>query len=458
MSQVTDMTRGKPLKLLASFALPLMLGNIFQQFYNLVDSVVVGRLIGIDAFAAVGAAGFLSWIVIDIILGFTQGFGILYAQRFGAGDSAGLRRAAAMSVFCTAVLGLLLTAGGLFSVHPVLAAIGTPAEILPATELYLYWMFSGTLITAAYNTVASLLRSLGNSKTPLLAMLLSTAVNIVLDLLFVAGLHTGVEGVAIATVLAQLCAFLFCLEKLRRVEALKLSKTDFRADGATIKELLRLGTPLAFRNAVISLGGLVIQSVINSYGKLFVAGTTAAKKYFDFTQIIVGALDGAFATYSAQNYGKHDFARIRAGMNCALRIALSSAVVIAGIVLLFGRSMVGLLVSGTPEEIAAVTEIGYQHLTAISLCLPPLCLLYLYRSGIQGMGGTLTPMLSGFLELALRIVSVLLLPLLIGQWGVYFADGLGWIGAFLLLMLSYYSTFRKKQAAYGQRSLANQET
>lgn len=447
MAQITDMTQGKPLKLLVSFALPLMLGNIFQQLYNLVDSVVVGRLIGVDAFAAVGAAGFLSWTVISIVLGFSQGFGILFAQRFGGGDWEGLRRGVAMSVVCTGGIGLFLTAGGLISIQPVLSAIATPIEILPETRRYLYWLFSGTLITGGYNTAASLLRALGNSKAPLVAMILSTGVNIGLDIVFVAVLHSGVEGVAIATLLAQLSALLFCLRTLWGIRPLGLSKADFRWESKTLCELLRLGLPLAFRNGVISLGGLVIQFVINGYGMLFVAGTTAAKKYFGFMEIIAGGLDGALATYVAQNYGKRSFSRIRAGMNCALGIALCSALGMAAFMLLFGKGLVGLLVSGTPEEMATIGEIGYQNLIAISVCLLPLYLLYLYRSGIQGMGGTLVPLLSGFLELTLRIACVLFLPSLIGSWGVYFADGFGWIGAFLLLSISYYASFRRKEAA-----------
>lgn len=437
------MTQGKPLGLLTAFAVPLMLGSVCQQLYTVADSAVVGRLIGVDAFAAVGAAGFLGFMVLDIILGFTQGFGILFAQRFGGKDLDGLRRSVSMSVLLALGLGLLLTAGSLLAVDPVLRLMGTPADILPDTLVYLRWLFAGTLVTMAYNLAGTLLRALGNSKTPLVAVILSSVLNVALDVLFVAVFHWGVAGVAAATVTAQFFSFLYCLRKLFSTPEARVGPRDFIPDGGTLKELLRLGLPLGFRNAVITGGGLFVQSAINRYGKLFVAGTTAAQKYFGFMQLAVGALDGAFATYSAQNYGAGNLPRIQEGMRCARRMALISSVAISGLIVLLGKPLIALLVTGSPQDMAEILEVGWQNLLVIACGLPLLCLLYLYRSGLQGMGSTLVPMLSGFVELGLRIASVLLLPLLIGRWGVYTADALGWVGAALLLCISYYRTYRK---------------
>lgn len=447
MSQTTDMTRGNPIGHLVRFAVPMILANLFQQLYTLVDSAVVGRLIGVSAFAAVGAAGFLHWLVFSVILGLTQGFGVLFAQRFGARDMPGLRRAVGMSVWLSLLLGAALTALGVSLARPVLTAIGTPLDILPDTLLYLRWLLGGTLVTFGYNTAGTVLRALGDSRTPLLGVILASVINVALDILFVATLGMGVEGVAIATVIAQGCALAFCLSRLRGVDAVRLSRADLRPDRATATTLLRLGAPLALRNAVISVGGLVQQQVINGYGTLFIAGTSASRKYFGLMEIIGGALDGAVATYVGQNHGAGRLDRIHEGMRAARRVAVASACAIAAMLLLFGRALVGLLVLGNPAQVAEVTAIGYANLAAMSVCLPALYLLFVHRSALQGMGNALVPMLSGFVELALKLLSVLVLTRWIGRWGVYFYEGLGWIGAATLLMVAYRRTFRRQRHA-----------
>ncbi len=248
-----DMTRGKPLGLLVSFAVPIFLSSVFQALYSVADSAVVGQFLGVDAFAAVGAAGNVSWMVLDVILGLTQGFGILYAQRFGAHDSPGLRRGIAMSIWLSLGLGALLTLLGILGAKPMLIAIQTPEEILPDTLTYLYWIFGGTLINTAYNVAGKLLAGLGNSRTPLLAVIVSSIFNVLLDLLIVGVLDWGVTGAAFSTVAAQLLSFLICLWKLRSIPEVRLSKEDFRLDKGSLRELVRLGAPLGFRNGVISV-------------------------------------------------------------------------------------------------------------------------------------------------------------------------------------------------------------
>ena len=446
--QTMDMTQGKPLGLLVRFAVPLFFSNICQSLYAVADSAVVGQFLGVNAFAAVGAAGTVSWMVIDVIIGLTQGFGVLYAQRFGSHDTGALRRAIGSSIWVALVLGAALSLAGVLGAGPMLRAIDTPEELVADATVYLQWLFGGALITMAYNLVGKLLSALGNSRTPLVAVILASVLNVLLDVVFVALFHWGVAGVAAATVTAQLFSFFFCLWKLSSIGEVRLSRRDLRPDRAQVWELLRLGAPLGFRNGIISIGGLFVQRMINSYGTIFVAATAAAMKYFDLMQLVAGALDGAFATYSAQNYGVRDLPRIRAGMKCVRRVALAAAVVTAGLAALFGRQMIGLLVTGTPEEMAQITQIGYENLLVIGAGLIPLYLLYLYRSGLQGMGNALVPMLSGFVELGLRLVSVAFLPLWLGRWGVYMAYAAGWVGAFLLLCLSYYYVLHKRERAF----------
>lgn len=445
MASTMNMTVGEPRRLLIRFAVPLLLSNICQSLYAVADSAVVGRFLGVEAFAAVGAAGTVSWMVIDIIIGLTQGFGVLFAQRFGGGETEMLKKALGNAIWLGAALGVFFTLAGMLGAGPMLRIIQTPPELLESATIYLRWLFGGATITMAYNLVGKLLSALGDSRTPLVAVILSSVLNVALDAVFIPVFHWGVTGVAASTVTAQIFSLLFCLWKLRGIPEVNLDRGAFKVDRTSMRELIRLGAPMGFRNGVISVGGLFVQWVINGFGILFVAGTSAAQKYLDLLQLVAGALDGAVATYSAQNYGVGNFDRIRRGMSCACKIALVSAVITLGLTVVLGRSMIQWIVTGSPSDMEEVVAIGYENLLVMAAGLPFLYLLYLYRSGLQGMGNSLVPMLSGFIEMGLRLVSVLVLPLFLGRWGIYMAYILGWVGAFLLLCSSYYYVLQKRR-------------
>jgi putative MATE family efflux protein len=443
MSQTRDMTQGKPLGLLLGFAWPILLSSLCQQLYTIADSLVVGRLLGVSAFAAVGATGFFSWLFIDILVGLAQGFGILFAQRFGAGDKQGLYRSVALSCLMGLGFAVVLTAAGLLLAPWALQAMRTPAELLEPALSYLRWILSGLTITFFNRLAGILLQALGNSKAPFYGVILSTLSNLLLDVLFVAGFSWGVAGAAAATVLAQLLSLCYCLFTLKGIFSPDIFR---RKEGSCLplcKELLRLGGPLAFRNGVISFGGLFVQSAINPYGSLFVAGITASQKYFDFLQLPAGALDGSFATYSAQNFGKGCINRIKKGFTTVTILGLTSCAAAVAVILLFGKPMLGFLVTGTPEELSQMTVYGYESFLGMCIGMPFLYMLYLYRSGLQGMGASLSPMFSGFLELSLRLFSVFFLPSLLGEWSIYLANPLGWVAACLYLGLCYHSRYRK---------------
>jgi putative MATE family efflux protein len=440
------MTQGKPSSHIFRFALPVMGSYICQQLYTLSDAAVLGRLVGVQAFAAVGAAGLISWMAISIVLGLTQGFGTLLAQRYGAGDWAGLRRSMAMSVWIALAAGLLIAAAGLLCVKPVLRILNTPPELISESSAYLYWMLGGIPVTMAYNLTATLLRSLGDSKTPFTAVILSSVTNIILDILLVTVFRMGVAGVAVATVLSQACAFAWCVYALRTEKKALPKRADFIWEPRIAERLLPLGVPLAFRNAVISAGGLAVQAVINGYGALFIAGVTAAKKYYGLIEIACAGLEGAIGTYVGQNAGAKQPDRIREGVAYTRRVGLIAAITIAALAALFARPLVGLLVSGEPEEAAALQRLqdtGVNTLRAMAACVPALYMLCIHRSAIQGLGNAIYPMLSGFTELALRLLSVWLLVRWAGEWGIYFADGIGWIGAACLLRVAYIRVFRR---------------
>ncbi|MEA5013655.1 MAG: MATE family efflux transporter [Candidatus Limiplasma sp.] len=438
MSASQDMTTGSPGKLMTRFALPLMGSYLFQQLYTLADGLVVGRLVGVEALAAVGATAFLSWMVLSLVLGFTQGFGVFFAQRFGAKDEAGLRRAATTSLWLCGAIGLGLTALGIGLAPAVLRAVNTPVELMEDALAYLNWIIGGTCIAVGYNLAGALLRAFGDSKTPLVAVVLSGVLNVALDVVLVGLFHWGVAGAAIATVVSQLLSLAYCLWALRGQREQLFSRREPRPDRATAATLLRLGAPMAFRNGVISVGGLFVQNAINQYGALFVAGMAAAKRYYGVMEVVSAGLEGAVATFVGQNAGRGDVSRIKAGMAFARRTGLLASGGVLALVFLLARPLVGLLISSPdPLQQALALEAGVNALRAMALCMPALYMLCMHRAAIQGMGHTLVPMFSGFMELALRILCVLSAASWLGVGGVYFADGIGWIGAMALVCLAY---------------------
>lgn len=444
MNQIRDMTEGRPLRHFILFALPMVLSNLFQELYYITDSVIVGRMIGVKAFAAVGAAGFYYWLALGVVFGFAHGFGALFAQRFGAKDYAGLKRAIAQSVMLSAVFSLLLTAAFILLLRPMLEVVNTPADIIEGAYSYLIWIFAALPVMFAYNISSSVLRALGNSRTPLVSVVISSAVNIALDILFVGPAGMGVEGVAIATAVAQCCALAFCLVKLRGIQQARIGRSDFKDGKAEALALAKLGWPLAFRNAVIEMGGLLVQYVINGYGTLHVAGIAAAYKYLGIMNIVGFSLDGATAVFVGQNYGACKPARIKQGVHTALAIGIVSSVIAAALTVAFGREMVMLFIEGDAAQVAAVADIGYNNLLAISVCLPFLYLLFVYRSSLQGMGNSSVPMASGFVEMIMRVIAVFVMPAFIGVWGVYFSVGIGWVAAAVLLIIGYYAIFKRR--------------
>ena len=450
MSKIKDMTEGRPFGLMIRFAVPLMLVGILQLVYTMVDSATVGQVMGVDAFASVAVTGNAFWLVMSSVLGITQGFGTVFAQRFGAKDTDGLRRAFATGVLLSVILGAVISCAGIFGSRYALEALNTSENLIDGATVYLGILLGGMPITLMYNTLGAMLRALGNSKTPLYAMIASTVFNIGMDIALVFPL--GIAGVAIATLMAQVLACVICVRSLRRVREAHFSRRDFSVSSAGA--LLRLSLPLGLRNAVIQVGGLAVQYYINGYGEIYAAGVGAAKNMYNLLLIAAGGVDGAVATFVAQNFGAGLLKRVRRGVRTGLWMMLISSVVMAAAAVLFGRFLMGLQISGDPTRLDAVLDVGQQQLNTLAFGLPVLCLLFLYRSALQGVGNALFPMLSGFLELAGRFAAVLGLTAVWGVWGVYLADPAGWVLATVLLAVSYAVVFRRKLRA-GEEDLGN---
>lgn len=451
-SRIKNMTEGKPVFLIITFALPLMVGNVFQQLYTVVDTMVVGKALGVGALAALGAADWLNWMMLGTIQGLTQGFGILMAQEFGAGRPERLRKVVGNATILSVLGALLLLAAGQLIARPVLVLLQTPEEIIGNALLYLRIMFLGVPIVMAYNFLASILRSLGDGKTPLHAMIVAALTNIVLDLVFVLVFHWGIAGAAVATLIGQFVSVLFCLWHIRRIEMLALKRADFCLEGALGRRLLFLGSPMALQNVIISVGGMIVQFVVNGFGVLFIAGFTATNKLYGVLEVAATSYGYAMITYVGQNLGAGKIDRIRKGMRAALGVAMVTAVAIGVAMLVFGKFILGWFISGTPQEVEQTMQVAYFYLAVMSVCLPILYVLHVTRSAIQGMGNTVLPMVSGIAEFLMRALTAVLLPLAVGETGIFFAEVMAWAGADVILVISYVKTVKKYAREIRDRS------
>ena len=442
-TKIKDMTTGAPLPQIVSFALPLMVGNIFQQMYTVVDTMVVGKALGVDALAALGATDWLYWMLLGMIQGVTQGFGILIAREFGAKQYESLRGVVGSSAALSCFSALLFLIAGQIVAKPVLELLNTPAEILDWSLLYLRIMFLGIPVVMAYNLLATILRSLGDGQTPLNAMIVAAITNIILDLIFVLVFRWGIAGAAIASLIAQGISGIYCLLKIRRIEFMTLKRKHFILDPAMAGRLLSLGSPMAAQNAIIAVGGMIIQGVVNGYGVAFIGGFTASNKLYGVLEIAATSYGYAMITYAGQNLGAGKIERIRKGMRCAISVALATSLLITAVMLIFGSQIIGAFISGTEEEVAEATKVGYTYLSIMSICLPVLYILHVTRSAVQGMGNTVLPLVSGIAEFIMRTGGVLILPALMGENGVFIAEVLAWAGADVILIPSYFITMKK---------------
>ena len=436
-----DMTQGKPARLLLKFAFPLMLSMLLQQCYSLCDTLIVGRFLGAVALTATGSAGGLSWFPQNLICCAIYAYGVSLSHRFGAKDMEGFRRFFAGGLVLTVAVGTVITVVGTVFAEKFLALLSTPAELMPMATTYLRILWIGFLVTALMNLFSTALTSLGDSKTPLVSLAISSVVNIVLDIVFLALLDMGIGGAALATVLAQVFAMAWnLLQLIRKGDALP-KLCHFRLRWNVMKELLRLSLPQMLSSAVINTGGLLVQGIINSYGVLFVMGINGAGRIFSTLYVVGYGLELAVLTYTGQNWGAGKKDRIRTGTRFSVTVGFVTSTLIAAVIALLAKPLIlFLLPDATPETI----RIGTEALRAQVLFMPSMYLLCEFRAAIQGMGNALYPMLSGFSELAMRVIACLLFPLLLGREGLYFVDAAAWIPTMLLMIAGYFVALRKR--------------
>ena len=429
------MTSGSPMRLLIVFALPLMLGNMFQQCYTIADTLIVSRRLGVDALAALGSADWFIWFIISIIQALTQGFSILLAQQFGAGDRKGLRVSYAQSVLlCVLFTASLLTASEI-SVPFILRILNVPESIRPLARLYIVIFFAGIPAQMLYNFTASVLRAFGNSRTPFTAMVFASLLNIALDVLFVLVLSWGVAGAAAATVISQAASALWCYLAVRRVEQVAGIKAgELKPRWQVDRHLLVLAAPVVLQNILISVGGMIVASVVNTFGVDFVAGYTATNKLYGALEMAAVAYGFACMTYAGQNYGAGNMARVRRGFRQGMVLAVVTSAVIGLLAVLFGRLITGAFLTGDAARVAAAGDIAYRFLFILGVSLPILYILYVARSTLQGLGDTVMPMVSGLGEFVMRVFMAVVVSRLIGYDAVFYGEVAAWLGADVVLV------------------------
>lgn len=430
-----DLTKGSPARLIIYFAIPLLIGNVFQQLYSMVDAVIVGRYVSEEALAAVGVTGAIFFLVIGFVQGVTSGFSIVTAQRFGAGDEAGVRKSVGISIWLSVILTVILTVISVATARPLLNLMNTPDNIIEDAVLYITIIYAGIFASMYYNLVSGIIRALGDSKTPLYFLILSAVFNVVLDLFFIIKLHLGVAGAGYATVLSQLLSAVFCTFYMaKRYDILRLTKEDMRFDREDARIHLSIGIPMALQFSVTAIGVMVMQAALNRFGSTAIASFTAAVKVEQLVNQPMNALGITMATYCGQNLGAGRMDRIRKGMRSCMKILVLMVLFAAFVSIFGGRAITGLFVKNPTE---AIYHYAGQYLNTISVFYPALGLLLVFRSALQGMGEALYPMLGGVLELVSRLVVSLTLPAFFGYTGICLASPIAWTTAIIPLIIRY---------------------
>ncbi|MXP76473.1 MATE family efflux transporter [Lachnospiraceae bacterium WCA-9-b2] len=431
-----DMTTGKPAKILLNFTIPIFIGNVFQQFYSMADTVIVGKFVGNTALAAVGACGTLTFLILGFLMGMTAGFTVVTAQHYGAGNKKAMRQSVACASILSLIVSVILTVLSMTLMKNVLHWMNTPADMYDQAYAYIMVICGGIVAQVLYNLLAGILRAIGDSKRPLYFLILAALLNIVLDLVFIIVFHMGAAGAAYATVISQGVSGLLCLCYIvKYVPELHLAREDWRGDWNLMKWQMKIGFPMAFQFSITAIGTIVVQTALNVFGSVAVAGYSAAAKIEQIVTQAYIALGTAMSTYCAQNMGAGKIFRIRQGFRSATWMGGIYAVLTGLVVFFWGKSVTVLFVSENVREITEYVDISLRC-TAASFVF--LAVVSIYRNGIQGMGFGLLPMTAGIAELAGRSIAALAASQFGSFLGICLASPAAWVLAAGLLLGMYF--------------------
>ncbi|WP_341995523.1 MATE family efflux transporter [Microbacterium sp. LWH7-1.2] len=437
----TALTTGRPWRVIVLFSVPLLIGNVVQQLYHFVDAVVVGRRLGVDALAAVGATGSMLFLLLGFAWGLTSGFAIPTAQAFGARDHAAVRRSVAAGTILTGICTLLLTVGAPLLTAPLLELLRTPAELMDDAIVFAQISFLGAGAMMFFNYLSAIIRAIGDSRTPLVFLTLACALNVVLVIVMVGPLAWGVGGAALATVVSQAISVLLCLEFVRRrMPVLHVRRSDWRVSRAELADHLRLGLPMGFQASIIAIGTLSVQVALNELGADAVAAYTAASRVDGLAVALLQSLGLAVSMFVAQNHGGGRPDRIRRGVVQATWMSVGVAIVLGALLIAFGAMTVSLFID---EGSAEVVGLAAQMLAINGATYWILGILFVLRGALQGLGHTLIPTVTGVIELVMRVGAAVVLGGVFGFIGVAASNPLAWLGAVVVLVPAYIHAHRR---------------
>jgi putative MATE family efflux protein len=425
--KIIDFTKGSPAKHIMNFYWPLLMTSMLQQIYNFVDVLIVGKGLGDHAFASVGNMGSLFFLIVGFSFGLANGFGVLIAQSFGAKNQNQLRHRLAATIQLAIALAVILTTFSVIFLPHALVLINTDEALMDNCLKYGYIIFGGLTASISYNISAAVLRSLGDSRTPLKAIMISSVINLSLDSFFILVLHTGVEGAAIATIISQIISATVCIHRLTKIEMIKLSKTDFQNERKVYLDLIKNGLPMAFMNSITAIGCMVVQGFINGQSVDYTTAYSACSKYLNLFMNPASTAGNAMSAYTSQNYGAKEYKRIKEGLKVCLTISFVAYIVLGSVMTFMPEMMARILIDGDEA-----VRLACEYLPICGRFIIIVDCLFVVRSGVQGMGKPVLPMWSGVLEMILRIMII---SLLMGRFGIKAAataEVSAWTGALLL--------------------------
>lgn len=436
-----NMTQGSPLRLIIGFVLPLVLGNLLQQMYSMVDTVLVGRILGTDSLAAVGVSGGVNFLVLGFCCGICEGCAVPIAQRFGADDIKGVRTFIANSIWLCLAMSVLITAVTVYYCDDIMRFIKTPEDIFDEACGYIRIIFAGIPFLFLYNMLAGILRSLGDSRSPVIFLGISAVLNIILDIVFIVLLDTNASGAAAATIASQGCSGVICLIYIKKkFPMLKFESGELRPDRRYIMKLCSYGMPMGLQYSVTAIGSVILQTSVNALGTVYVAAVSAATRVTNIFLSFYCSIGSTMATYTGQNVGAWKLNRLKEGIKAAFKIGIVYSVVVFVIILLFKSTIAAMFVDSGNTEVAALMK---RFLVINSMFYTLHLLINIFRSMIQSMGFGMVAIISGILEMLARgMLGKFIVPAF-GFNAVCLADASAWLVADLFLIPCFIFCFRR---------------
>ncbi|MCR4651557.1 MAG: MATE family efflux transporter [Lachnospiraceae bacterium] len=450
-----DMTKGSPWGLIIRFMIPLMIGNVFQQFYNMVDTIIVGRYVGVKALAAVGATGTIMFLILGFMSGLTGGFTVITAQKFGAGDECGVKKSVTNGALLAVIITVIMMVLSMSSMRHLLKLMHTPDDIFDMSYTYIMILFGGMFATVLYNMASGLLRAVGNSIVPLVTLVCSAILNIVLDIILIAYAGMGVAGAALATVVSQFVSGAACLVYVsRKVKILMPSREHWVFDESFYKPQLLVGIPMALQFSITAIGSIILQGSLNLLGSVVIAANTAANKVDMLFMQCFLAIGQTMATYTAQNTGVNDVDRIRKGTRAATVITCFFAIAMAVIVINLVRPVVSFFSADITEEMLGYAEIYMKTVASFYI---PLGLIFVFRNVQQGAGYSFMAMAAGIMELIGRSIIAMIGAHYLSYNIIVYASPAAWILADIFLISTYFVVIKRLNAIGNKNAVANTE-